>query len=120
VTSTPTPNSTTTPTPSPSNTPTATATNSPTATPTQSVPGNSLPLSPGANLVAWGGGTVDPAVAFEGNTSIAVIYEWDPATGQWKRYFPGLPTFLNNLKMMHEGNAYWVIAKTKSSLSMAR
>lgn len=75
---------------------------------------------PGANLVAWGGGNVDPAVAFAGNSSVAVVYEWDPATGEWKRYFPGLPGFLNNLRMLREGNAYWVIAKAKSSLTMGR
>lgn len=114
ATSTPTPGSTSTPTPSPTGTPTS----APTSTPTTTAPGNSLPLSPGANLVAWGGGTIDPAVAFAGNTSVSVVYEWDPTTGQWKRYFPGLPGFLNNLKSMREGNSYWVIAKTKSSLSM--
>lgn len=115
ATNTPTPQGTSTPTP----TATATSTPSATATPTQPpAPGNSLPLVPGANLVAWGGGNVDPAVAFAGNSSVAVVYEWDPATGEWKRYFPGLPGFLNNLKMLREGNAYWVIAKTKASLTM--
>lgn len=68
--------------------------------------------------MAWGGGNVDPAVAFAGNTSVAVVYEWDPATGEWKRFFPGLPAYLNNLKSMRQGGAYWVIAKAKSSLSM--
>jgi hypothetical protein len=47
-----------------------------------------------------------------------VVYEWDPATGEWKHYFPGLPGYLNNLKTMREGSAYWVIARTKSSLNM--
>lgn len=118
-TSTPTPNATSTATPQGTNTPTATP--SATATPTQPpAPGSSLPLVPGANLVAWGGGNVDPAVAFAGNSSVAVVYEWDPATGEWKRYFPGLPGFLNNLRMLREGNAYWVIAKAKSSLTMGR
>ncbi len=116
ATSTPVPSSTSTPAPSPTISPTA----GPTSTPTTTAPGNSLPLSPGANLVAWGSGNIDPAVAFAGNTNISVVYEWDPATGQWKRYFPGLPGFLNNLKAMREGNAYWVIAKNKSSLTMAR
>jgi hypothetical protein len=61
---------------------------------------------------------MDPAQAFAGNTAVAVVYEWDPASGEWKRYFPGLPGFLNNLKTMRQGNAYWVIAKTKSSLNL--
>lgn len=112
-TNTPTPQATSTPTQ------TATATPSPTATPTATQPaGNSLPLSPGANLVAWGGGNVDPAVAFAGNTTVAVVYEWDPVTQEWKRFLPGLPGFLNNLGKMKEGGAYWVIAKTKSNLNM--
>jgi uncharacterized protein YkwD len=121
-TSTPTQSSATaTPSPNSSSTPTSTNTPAPTSTPSvapQPAPGNSLPLSPGANLVAWGGGTVDPAVAFLGNTTVAVVYEWDPATGEWKHYFPGLPGYLNNLKTMREGSAYWVIARTKSSLNM--
>lgn len=49
---------------------------------------------------------------------MAVVYEWDATTGEWKRYFPGLPGFLNNLRVLREGNAYWVIAKAKSSLNM--
>jgi hypothetical protein len=59
---------------------------------------------------------VNPADAFKGNTTVSVVYEWDPVTGEWKRYFPGLPAFLNNLKTLKQGGAYWVIAKTKSSL----
>lgn len=61
---------------------------------------------------------MDPAVAFAGNTNVAVVYEWDATTGEWTRYFPGLPGFLNNLRVLREGNAYWVIAKAKSSLTM--
>lgn len=121
ATSTPTqPAATSTPTQQATNTPTQTSTATPTppATATPTPPGNSLPLSPGANLVAWGGGNVDPKAAFAGNTSVAVVYEWDPLRGEWKRFFPGLPGFLNNLDSMRQGNAYWIIAKAKSSLQM--
>jgi len=101
---------------------TGTAAPSPTATPaaptnTPAGPGSSLPLSPGANLVAWPGGNVAPSEAFKGNNTISVVYEWDPVAKEWKRYFPGLPDYLNNLKTLKQGGAYWVIAKTKSSLS---
>jgi len=41
-------------------------------------------------------------------------------TRTWKRYFPGLPGYLNNLKTMRQGSAYWIIAKAKSSLLVAR
>lgn len=114
ATSTPTPRGATntpapsTATPAPANTP------APAATP--SSPAGSLPLAPGANLVAWPGGTTDPAEAFAGNTVVSVVYEWDPQTGAWKRYFPGLPAYLNNLRSLRQGGAYWVIAKNKTNL----
>ncbi len=79
----------------------------------------SLPLSPGANLVAWPGDNVSPAQAFAGNSSIKVVYEWMPATGEWHRYFPGLPAYLNNLTRLNKGGAYWVIANQASQLRIA-
>lgn len=106
----PTATPTNTPTPAPANTP------KPAATSTPSAP--SLPLSPGANLVAWPGESVSPAQAFGGNPSIKVVYEWDPVTGEWKRYFPGLPAYLNNLTRLNKGGAYWVIANQASKLQV--
>jgi uncharacterized protein YkwD len=103
-------------------TPTSTPTQAPTATPTTppASPAASLPLSPGANLVAWPSADMAPADAIAGSGStIAVIYQYDAATGQWKRYFPGLPGFLNNLTMMRRGQAYWIIATTGSRLRIA-
>jgi len=114
VTATPTP----TLTPTATATPTLTATNTPTATPT-SAGSPSLPLSPGANLVAWPGENATMAQAFGGNTNVAVVYEWDPVTGEWKRYFPGLPAYLNNLTNMKKGGAYWVIAKSSQQLKVS-
>lgn len=111
---TPVPTGTQTSTPSPTNTPTPKATNTPgpTATPTS----GSLPLSPGANFVAWPGTSMAPAEAFKGNTTVAVVYEWDAVNGEWNRYFPGLPAYLNNLKIMKQGGAYWIIAKSQSAV----
>jgi len=60
---------------------------------------------------------MEPSQAFAGTSTVAVVYEWDAATGEWKRYFPGLPGYLNNLKSMKQGTAYWIIAKAKASLS---
>lgn len=61
-----------------------------------------------------------PAEAFAGNTTVAVVYEWDPVKGEWNRYFPGLPAYVNNLKSMKQGGVYWIIAKTGSALSFQK
>jgi uncharacterized protein YkwD len=98
----------------PTKTPTLAPTKTPTPAPTSSAP--SLPLSPGANLVAWPGDNVPPAQVFSGNSSVKVVYEWNPATGEWRRYFPGLPAYLNNLAKLNKGGAYWVIANQASQL----
>ncbi len=116
VTSTPT-GPTNTPTPSPTSSPTPKATNTPAPTAAPTSPAGSLPLSPGANFVAWPGTNMSAAEAFAGNTTVAVVYEWNPVTGEWSRYFPGLPAYVNNLKTMKQGGAYWIIAKSKSALS---
>jgi len=113
-TKTATPSPTNTPTKTPSATPTK-APNTPTAVPTPP----SLPLLPGANLVAWPNSNQPVADAFSKNNSVAVVYEWDPWTNTWKRYFPGLPGYLNNLEAMKQGNSYWIIAKSASKLEVA-
>lgn len=109
-----------TPTKAPTLAPTNTPIPAPTRAPGSPTPGTpSLPLSPGANLVAWPGDSVPPAQAFAGNSSIKVVYEWNPATGEWRRYFPGLPAYLNNLARLNKGGAYWVIANQASQLRVA-
>lgn len=119
-TSTATPTSTSTPASTATPSPTATRTPSPTATATaRANPAGSLPLSPGANFISWPGASTSAAEAFGSNTSIAVVYEWDPATGAWKRYFPGLPGFLNNLQTLRQGSPYWVIAKATSAIRVS-
>ncbi len=109
---------TATPTKTPATVPANTPAPAPTLTPTPTAAAGtpSLPLSPGANLVAWPGDNVSPAQAFSGNTSIKVVYEWNAATGEWRRYFPGLPAYLNNLARLNKGGAYWVIANQASQL----
>ena len=115
------PPATATPTKTPVTAPTNTRAPAPTMTPTPSAAAGtpSLPLSPGANLVAWPGDNVSPAQAFAGNSSIKVVYEWNAATGEWSRYFPGLPAYLNNLARLNKGSAYWVIANQASQLRIA-
>ena len=90
----------------------------PTKTPT---PAASLPLSAGANLVAWPALNVSPAQALgSAGSSVAMVYEWDEVTGTWKRYGPSLPGFLNNLLMLRQGGAYWVIAKTSGAVPVGK
>ncbi len=113
-----TPTSTTAPKQSPAATPTLAATATPTAT---RPPAHTLPLSPGANLVSWPSGDVPPSeVLGTSANTISVIYAWDPANQAWRRYGPGLPAFLNNLTVLHQGQAYWVIAKGSGGFPIGR
>ena len=99
------PSATSTPTPAATTTPAAAAT----ATPT---PGSSpsLPLVPGANLFAWPGGDSPAAQAVGSVPNLKVVYSYDPVTGNWSRFVPGAPAFLNNLLTLKQGAAYWFIA----------
>lgn len=105
--------------PATTSTPTAWPTSTPTATPTRGSGGvPTLPLSPGANLVAWPGGNVSPAQVFGPDSNVAVVYEWDAATGTWKRYLPGMPGYLNTLTQLRPGSAYWVIARGQAQVAV--
>ncbi len=124
-TNTPTPAPANTPTPVPTSTPGTSSTPTPAATPTSSptpqpapssTPGSTLPLQPGTNLLAWPGNDTSPDEALRGLPGIVAIYAYDASTGQWLRYVPGLPSFVNNLVRMHRGQAYWFISTTKASL----
>jgi len=75
------------------------------------VPPPSLPIVPGANLLAWPGNNLPPAQALAGlENQITIVYSWDPVSGTWQRYGPGLPWYLNTMQSMQKGNAYWFIA----------
>ena len=61
--------------------------------------------------MAWPGAEQTSAKALgRHGASLKIVYEWDPATNEWKRYAPGLPSFINNLLTMRTGQAYWFIA----------
>ncbi len=101
------------------NTPTATATPTKTPTPKASpTPTNtpqplppSLPILPGANFLAWPGGTVSASDALGGHGNvIQIVYSWNPDTGRWEHYGPNLPPYVNSLQWLQTGNAYWFIA----------
>lgn len=128
ATSTPTsPNGTNTPNPTatPANTSTATPTSSTstatptpaaTATPTASGGGNSLPLVPGANLIAWPGNDVSPAQALAGVPNLRIVYAWDPVSKNWTRYVPGAPGYVNNIASLKKGVSYWFISSGSGSV----
>lgn len=126
--STPTPTS---PASTPAAQPTNTPTTAPTRTPTQppaatatppntpspsNTPVDTLPLQPGANLMTWPGNDAPVSEALKGSTGIAAVYSWDAASGQWLRFIPGLPGFVNNLQKVERGRAYWFLAKGTASL----
>ncbi len=131
-TSTPTPSAaTSTPTGTPPSGGTATPTRTPTSVPESGsatktpTPGPEaaavVSLASGANLIAWASTDRAPAQAFGGaGNTIAIVYAWDPATSTWRRYGPGLPAFLNNLTMLHKGDAYWIIAKATGSVTVGQ
>ncbi|MCC7366523.1 MAG: matrixin family metalloprotease [Dehalococcoidia bacterium] len=110
-TATPTPVKTATPavTPSKTATPPATATPKPT-----------LPLMPGANLLAWPGASQPAAQAFGQQPGLSVVYSWNPATQSWTRYIPGVPAYVSNLKTVETGQVYWFIASTGGVLPFSR
>ncbi len=114
-TATPTPLPTATPTPAPTQAPqpTATPTPAPAATPTPTPEGlpPSLALNPGANLVGWPEDDIAPEEALgEHGNIITIVYGWDSANGQWQRYGPGVPSYVNTLQLLRKGHAYWIIA----------
>ncbi|GMV85098.1 MAG: hypothetical protein H3C58_10090 [Fimbriimonadaceae bacterium] len=42
---------------------------------------------------------------------IVAVYEWDSQAHRWKRYVPGVPSFVSNLHQLRTGATYWVIAQ---------
>jgi len=126
LTPTPTPTMPPTATPTSPSWPTATPTRTPTATPTRTPPGPpasptgrpSLPVRPGANLLTWPGNDAPPAVALAGIPAIRAVYEYDPFTGQWKRYVAGAPDYLNTIPLLQKGRVYWFLATAPASITV--
>jgi hypothetical protein len=76
-------------------------------------------LVAGWNLI---GGSTTPVPlheAIEGNEDKLIsVYSWDNAAGEWLRYFAGAPEYLNTLKDLEPGVAYWVQAREAFTLSI--
>lgn len=107
------------PTPTPTSPPTATPTRTPPPRPSVSpTPRPSLPVLPGANLLTWPGNDAPPAVALAGLPAIRAVYEYDPFTGQWKRYVAGAPAYLNTIPLLQNGRVYWFLAAAPATISV--
>ena len=77
-----------------------------------------LQLQRGANLIAWPGVDESPLAAFGGaSTSVAAVYSWDAATGTWNVFGPDLPGYVNTLRSVRRGGAYWVIARDAAQIA---
>lgn len=114
---------TATPTPSATWTPTATPTQrpSPTATTTQtpqSGAGVAVQLYRGMNLVTFAGPaeSVAAATASLGRQLVAV-YAWNPASGRWERYAPGIPAYAATISSLEPGQVYFVELATAATWS---
>lgn len=69
-------------------------------------------LERGHNLIGWNGNSTPPAEALDRlDGDVRIIYGYDPDTGQWLRYAPGAPGYVNTLPLVEEGNAYWVMTR---------
>ncbi len=72
----------------------------------------------GANLIAWPGVDESPLAAFGGaSTSVTAVYSWDAATGTWDVFGPDLPEYVNTLRSVRRGGAYWVIARDAAQIA---
>jgi hypothetical protein len=78
-----------------------------------------LSLQPGANLITWPGADSSPDTAFAAaTTTISAIYTFDAPTGKWLRYLPGAGQYVNSLRSLQPGAAYWVIATGAALIPM--
>lgn len=75
-------------------------------------------MLPGANLLTWPGNDAPPAVALAGLPAIRAVYEYDPLTGQWKRYVAGAPAYLNTIPLLQNGRVYWFLAAAPATISV--
>lgn len=69
-------------------------------------------LQPGFNLVGWDREAGPPEdVLQESLDTVRMVYSYDQRTGQWERYGPDLPEWVNSLRNMEHGKAYWIVSR---------
>jgi uncharacterized protein YkwD len=100
------------------NTPPPTQTSTPTpvrtVTPTQGQSTtHSTTLYPGVNIVTFASPSESVEAATTGlGDSLLAIYAWQPDSQTWKAYFPGAPSYANDLQTLDAGEAYYLIMRT--------
>ena len=85
----------------------------PLPTATHVADGNELiRVTAGANLVAWPTADTDVETALRAfSRPVIAVYEFNSASRSWRRFFPRLPAFMNNLNRLRAGAAYWVMSE---------
>jgi uncharacterized protein YkwD len=112
ATAPPQPSTSTGATATPTNTPRPTNTPIPTPTPTQPpLPpaGIMLGLSAGMNLITYAGPDQpvgDATASIRGQ--LLGVYAWNPVSGQWDRFAPGVPAYAATINLLHNGQVYYV------------
>jgi uncharacterized protein YkwD len=81
-----------------------------TAQPAETAAAVEFEVRAGANLVAWPGATFAARNAFTGFPGFTAVYAYDAATGEWLRFVPGAPDYVNTLSTLENGRAYWMMA----------
>ena len=74
------------------------------------------PAGAGSSAVRLPGAAPPPAAALAGLPTLRIVSAWNPATGQWSRFIPGGPSFLNTLPTLKQGLSYWFIATGAGSV----
>lgn len=104
----------------PTNTAIPTATPTPTPQPTQApqVAGIVRGMTAGVNLVSYAGFVQSPEIALRSlGERVLWVYGWDASRGQWLRYSPGRPDYVNSLQYMVPGEAYYIAVDVESTWS---
>jgi uncharacterized protein YkwD len=97
--------------PSPAAAPPSTAATAPAPQPRADVPA-SAGAQAQVNVVRWSGPDSSPEEAFAATLDrMAAVYSYDDVAGSWQLFGPGLPSFLNTMRRVFEGETYWVLLK---------
>ena len=76
-------------------------------------PATAITLETGWNLVGYNSQTPKPIEDCISSIECNSVWTYDPDQGEWLRYFPDGPTFLNNMEFMEPGKAYWINLRAK-------
>ena len=70
---------------------------------------SSIRIAEGLTAVAWLGPELPAEEAFQGfSTSLQTVFRFDPASGGWLTFRPGLPASLSTLATVTPGDALWI------------